>query len=212
MIKFVYFDVGGVLISDFSDGTGKWEEMKRIMGVKQSFENEFDEIYDKYELEDLCLTREVDSLIPIFEKRFSMRFPRNFSMQKYFVDHFDRNPYIWPVVSQARKSAGIGMLTNMYPGMLAEIEAHRLLRPIIWDSVVDSSVVGLQKPDPKIYEYATEQSGVAASQILYVDDVAKNTKAADRAGWNTFRYNPKDHKVSCERLRKIVDAIKSDDC
>ena len=69
MISFVYFDLGGVVIKDFS-GTDQWTEMKKVIGVEKSYEKEFDELYDKYELSELCLTRDVDTLIPIFAKKF----------------------------------------------------------------------------------------------------------------------------------------------
>lgn len=35
MIKFVYFDIGGVVVKDFS-GNNKWNEMKKFMGVKKN--------------------------------------------------------------------------------------------------------------------------------------------------------------------------------
>jgi|TARA_Y100000310_G_C20153683_1_gene565933 hypothetical protein len=33
MNRFIYFDVGGVVIRDFS-GTNKWEELRRSIGIK----------------------------------------------------------------------------------------------------------------------------------------------------------------------------------
>lgn len=47
MIKFVYFDIGGVVIEDFS-GNKKWEELKQELGVSSDKFAEFDELYNKY--------------------------------------------------------------------------------------------------------------------------------------------------------------------
>lgn len=41
MIRFVYFDVGGVVIRDFS-GTNRWEEFMKTIGVKTSDYEKFD--------------------------------------------------------------------------------------------------------------------------------------------------------------------------
>lgn len=207
MIKFVYFDMGGVLISDFSDGTGKWGKMKEIMGVKKEFDKEFDGLYDDYERRGLCLNRKVDTLIPIFSKKFGMSFPPGFSMQDYFVDHFDPNPDIWPIVKQVKKKFKVGVLTNMYVDMLDLIEKKDILPPVKWDAVVDSTKVGYQKPDPKIYEISTEMSGVGKDEILFVDNSKRNIEGAKSFGWETFFYNSKDHKESCAALEKFLQEL-----
>ena len=62
-IKFIYFDVGGVVIKDFS-GTNKWEELKVELGIPQDKSQEFEDIYDLYQ-DEINTTREIDSLIPI---------------------------------------------------------------------------------------------------------------------------------------------------
>jgi hypothetical protein len=44
MTKFVYFDVGGVLIKDFSK-TNKWEELKKAKNITDpGFDAWFDEL------------------------------------------------------------------------------------------------------------------------------------------------------------------------
>jgi HAD superfamily hydrolase (TIGR01509 family) len=40
-----------------------------------------------------------------------------------------------------------------------------------FDSVIDSSVVGLEKPDPRIFRAALDALGVAAGETLYVGDI-----------------------------------------
>ena len=57
MIKFIYFDVGGVVIKDFS-GTNKWQELKRGIGIKPEENESFDKFFDKYRTE-LCLSRDI---------------------------------------------------------------------------------------------------------------------------------------------------------
>lgn len=199
MIKFVYFDLGGVVINDFSKNN-KWEVMKKVMGVKPSFEKEFDEFYDKYEHEDVCLTRPVDTLIPILEEKFDMKFPKEFSMNQYFIDHFDKNSFIEPVIKEINIKSKIGILSNQYVDMFEGIQKKNILPKVKWDVVVDSTKVLLQKPDPKIFEYATNKAGVLKQEILFVDNSQKNIDAGIKFGWQTFLYNSANHKKSSEEL------------
>ena len=50
-----------------------------------------------------------------------------------------------------------------------------------FDVVVDSSLVGLEKPDPRIFHAALDQLGAAASETLYVGDVYEIDVAGARA-------------------------------
>ena len=106
MIKFAYFDVGGVFVWDFSQNN-KWEEMKKRIGVKPKFDKEFDKFYNACEKKDLCLSRHVDSLIPVLSQKFGTKFPKKFSMLNYFVKNFDKNISLWPVINEIKKKNGI---------------------------------------------------------------------------------------------------------
>lgn len=204
MVKFVYFDMGGVLIKDFSGGTEKWDAMKKVMGVKSSFEKEFDELYDKYEPE-LCLTRETDSLIPVFKEKFGMEIPEGFSMLHYFVDHFEANSSIWPVIAKVKEKCGVGIITNMYVDMFDLIEKKGILPPYKWDIVIDSSKVGVRKPDPAIFELAVKKSGINKHEILFVDNGAKHIEAAKKFGLQTFLYDPSDYESASIKLMDLVN-------
>lgn len=206
MIKFIYFDVGGVVIKDFS-GTDKWFEMKKVMGVKKVFEKEFDQLYNQYEKDGLCLNRPVDSLIPIFAQKFKMGFPPNFSMLDYFINHFEKNSHIWPIIRKVKKYKKVGLLTNMYLGMLERIKERDLISPIDWDLVIDSTEVGLQKPDPNIFKLAQKKTGVKSPEILFVDNSQRNIDAAGNIGWQTFFYDSTNHKQSCQRLAVYIESL-----
>src|SRR3989344_3254109 len=84
MIKFVYFDVGGVVVKDFS-GTNKWNELKNGMGIKPNQEVVFDEIFDIYEPE-VCIGRDVETLIPLLNTKLYLSLPENYSFLLDFVN------------------------------------------------------------------------------------------------------------------------------
>ena len=52
----------------------------------------------------------------------------------------------------------------------------------LFDSVVDSSEVGVRKPDPAIYRIALDQVGVSAERAVFVDDFPGNIAAAEALG------------------------------
>jgi len=198
-ISFVYFDVGGVAIQDFSD-SNKWGKMMDYMGVKIEDKDKFDEIYDKYET-DICLgKRHVDTLIPMYQKELGLVLPDGFSMQQYFLDHFDPNPDLWPIVDKVIKAAKIGLLTDQYPGLLDGIFAKHILPPVVWDAIVDSSVVGVRKPMPEIYRIAKERAGVDGSEILFIDNRQKYVDGAFKVGWQGYWYDSRNYSKSNLKL------------
>lgn len=204
MIKFVYFDIGGVLIKDFSDDTDKWESILKEIGVKRELYNQVSDLFCEYEKNELCTTRSVDSLIPIFSKKFDINFPKDFSFLEYNLDHFGRNPSIWPIVKKAKQNYNIGLLTNMYVKMLDGIKEKKLLPPVDWDVIIDSSVVKLRKPDIQIFKIAQEKSGFKNSEIFFIDNSIENVKAAKDYGWNAYRYNPVNPRLSNKELLRIL--------
>ncbi len=52
----------------------------------------------------------------------------------------------------------------------------------IMSVVVDSSAVGMRKPDPAIYRHVLVELGVAAPSAVFVDDMPANVEAAQSVG------------------------------
>ena len=52
----------------------------------------------------------------------------------------------------------------------------------MFEVIVDSSAVGMRKPDPRIYQLALDQLGVAADRSVFLDDATGNIAAAVRSG------------------------------
>jgi HAD superfamily hydrolase (TIGR01509 family) len=72
--------------------------------------------------------------------------------------------------------------------MLIEIDLRDLL-----DAVVDSTVVGVTKPDPRIFQIALDRLGVAAADTLMVgDSPSADTEGASAAGIRAALIDPYD--------------------
>jgi epoxide hydrolase-like predicted phosphatase len=197
-IQHVFFDVGGVLLLDYS-GTNKWNEMKRDLGVTEENDAAFEHVWKKYE-KLICIDCDVDTLIGDFKLALGITFPQGYSMLNDFVNRFEPNPSIWPVVESIKKMYSVGLLTNMYPRMLNAINAKHLLPDIEWDVVVDSSLVGYQKPDEKIYQLAEEMAGVAPESIFFVDNSAEHLVGAAKRGWQTLLYDTRNPVKSSQEV------------
>jgi epoxide hydrolase-like predicted phosphatase len=58
-----------------------------------------------------------------------------------------------------------------------------------FDAFVESRVVGLRKPDPRIYLLACRELGVEISQTGFLDDIGGNLKPARALGMTTIKVN-----------------------
>ena len=57
----------------------------------------------------------------------------------------------------------------------------------LFDHVIESSKIGLRKPDPRIYELMCETLGVDPDQCIYIDDLGINLKPARAMGMTTIK-------------------------
>ena len=86
------------------------------------------------------------------------------------------------------KSRGypLGIITN---NVREFGDGWRGLIPVdeLFDFVVDSSDVGVRKPDPRIFQLALDKlDGIAASEALFLDDYSANVDAARQFGFQAM--------------------------
>lgn len=94
-----------------------------------------------------------------------------------------------PLVARTRALRGEGYKTALVTNNAREFRASwRNLLPLdeLFDAVVDSSEVGVRKPNPAIFQRAlAEVGGVAAARSVFLDDHPGNVAAARRLGMQT---------------------------
>ncbi|KAK0653002.1 HAD-like domain-containing protein [Cercophora newfieldiana] len=94
----------------------------------------------------------------------------------------------------------------------------------LFDVFVSSAHVGLRKPDPKIYQLALQKadefaksnadsergkqgnwaSGVKAEEIVFLDDIGENLKAAKQAGFQTIKVPLGRAYEAVEKLEQVT--------
>ncbi|QGG94801.1 HAD-IA family hydrolase [Actinomarinicola tropica] len=57
----------------------------------------------------------------------------------------------------------------------------------MFDAIVESSKVGVRKPDPRFYEMACEMLGIEPSEAVFLDDLGINLKPARALGMTTIK-------------------------
>ena len=102
-------------------------------------------------------------------------------------------------------AAGIrqGIITN---NVREFSDGWRSLLPVdeLFADVVDSSAVGVRKPNPVIYEMAMERLGVSdPATALFVDDMPANVAAAEAVGMQGIVARPDVHATAAH-LRALV--------
>ena len=88
----------------------------------------------------------------------------------------------------------VGCITNNMaqghgPGMAASADGASRTAPImaLFDVVIESSKVGVRKPDPAIYRLMCEALAVAPADCIYLDDLGINCKAAAQLGMRAIK-------------------------
>ncbi len=65
----------------------------------------------------------------------------------------------------------------------------------IFEIIVESSVEGVRKPNPRIYEIACQRLGVAPANCAYLDDLGINLKPARALGMSTIKVLNEDQAI-----------------
>jgi FMN phosphatase YigB (HAD superfamily) len=152
----------------------------------------------------VCLGKDIEALVPMLKNNFHVSLPMDYSLLQDFINRFERNKSIWSVIEYAKKKYKIGLLTNMYYGMLKSIYDKGLMPDVNWDVIIDSSVEKVVKPQKEIFELSQERATTSANEILFVENSKKHVEAARNMNWDTFLYDSSNVvKASQDLLEKI---------
>lgn len=108
-------------------------------------------------------------------------------------------PRVVEALRTCKARAKVGCITNNAPvgkgaGMSDDegkaAEVARILS--LFDHVIESSKVGIRKPDPRIYALMCEALEVEPSACVYLDDLGINLKPARAMGMRTIKVTGED--------------------
>jgi putative hydrolase of the HAD superfamily len=102
-----------------------------------------------------------------------------------------------------------GVISNSNGSVRSILEATGLA-PYL-DFVLDSAVVGVEKPDPRIFRLGLERAGVPAAAAVYVGDLYSiDVLGARGAGLDAVLLDPRGHwgRRDCRLARGIEHAVR----
>ena len=73
----------------------------------------------------------------------------------------------------------------------------------LFDVIVESSKVGVRKPDPRFYAMACELASVHPSEVVFLDDLGVNLKPARALGMATIKVT--DPALAITELESLLD-------
>jgi putative hydrolase of the HAD superfamily len=113
------------------------------------------------------------------------------------------------VLKRCKAAFRVACITNNVksgegPGMAATRERAQRMAEVmsLFDLVVESSVEGVRKPNPRIYQITCERLGVAPERAVFLDDLGINLKPAREMGMRTIKVLHEDQAI--DDLRAVT--------
>ncbi len=103
-----------------------------------------------------------------------------------------------PAMVEAVRRCGERLLTAMLTNNVVGLGADSGLAELaaMFDVVIESSVVGVRKPDPAFYELACQRLGIEPGEAVFLDDLGINLKPARAMGMTTIKVTDPDQALA----------------
>jgi FMN phosphatase YigB (HAD superfamily)/DNA-binding XRE family transcriptional regulator len=194
-ISFVYFDINGCLVRFFH---------RAFTDAAKDFGLPSDIVESTYWHYTDAVCRGDMSL-----EEFNIASAEKFSIEsldwaKYYLGAVEPVAEAKELIEWVRNNYKIGLLSNIMPGMIEIMRLSNLIPDVAYDSIIDSSVVHAIKPEPKIFEIATEKAGCEPSDTLLIDDSRANLLAAERLGWHVLWFDDYRPAESIARIKQAL--------
>ncbi|HEU4610065.1 MAG TPA: helix-turn-helix domain-containing protein [Chitinophagaceae bacterium] len=194
-VTFVYFDVNDTLVRFFHKA---FAEIAQISGHPSDM---VETLFWRYHDGPATGKTSVDDFNAALSKELGLP---TLDWHKYYMDNVEPMPGIADLVDWAAENYEIGLLSNNLPGFIDEMCQNGKIPNAGYKAIVDSSKVGLLKPDPKIFEAAQQLAAVESREILLVDNDRPNLIAADRLGWQVVWFDDLDPAGSIGRVKESL--------
>jgi FMN phosphatase YigB (HAD superfamily)/DNA-binding XRE family transcriptional regulator len=195
-ISFMYVDINGCLVHFFHAAFSKIAAETNVPAdmVETSF----------WHLNDAACRGELS--LNEFNSRFAQKLGLDeIRWQDYYLDAIEPITEMQDLVRWAVQHYRVGLLSNIMPGLIADMLAREILPRVAYDVIIDSSDVRAIKPEPAIYTIATQKAGVPPEQILFVDDSRTNLMAAEQFGWRVLWFDDMRPADSVSRIKMSLE-------
>lgn len=200
MIKFVYFDVGGVLLAFYHTLT----ILPKRWGIDPEDYRAFMKSVERARSSGAMTEADVERELVT---RFGAKIPQNYWASGQFVELFEPIVEMHTLVHQLQSRYRLGLLTNVTETvwLRGQREFAHLYPNAPFEQIVASYAVHSAKPDRRIYEIAIERSGLQPAEICFIDDMPENLAVARTFGMQTIQSYPAEiHRTIAEAHRLLL--------
>lgn len=205
-IEAVIFDFGGVFTASPFTGIHAWHESKGLdpaQGVRIVFgpyDQDTDHPWHRLERGEIALMAAAEQIKAVAaEEGLDLELSEMFgSMGGSGV----RTDMVDKAIEIRRAGYRTGLITN---NIKEFSDGWRAMIPVdeMFEVIVDSSAVGIRKPDPRIYQMCLDQLGVAAERSVFLDDAPGNIAAAEALGITGILVED-DHAPAMAELDRLL--------
>ncbi len=193
-VRFVYFDLNDCLVRFHTSG---FTQLARDSGQPIDI---VESVYWQYDSQVCRGEVSLDELNTVWAERLGIMV----DWKRYYLEAVDKMPGMVELVAWAAELYRVGVMSNTMPGFIDSLRERALIPSIAYDAIIDSSVVHLLKPEPKMYEVAAVQAGAAPNEILLIDDDRSNLIAAEKLGWHTVWFDSYQPEESIKAIREAL--------
>jgi hypothetical protein len=206
-IEAVIFDFGGVFTSSPFTGLHQWhvdkglDPAKGLRLVFGPYDQDTDHPWHRVERGEIALEAAAEQI-----KALAAESGMDLDLREMFGALGGADGARQDVVEIALDIRRRGFRTALITNNIAEFsDGWRAMIPVeeIFEVVVDSSAIGIRKPNPRIYELTLEQLGVDAGASVFLDDAVGNIDAARAVGMHAILVGD-DHTVAFAELDALL--------
>ena len=198
----VLWDFGGVILSSPFEAFNRYENEA---GLPKDFirslnaRNPDTNAWAKMERSEVSL----EGFVPLFEDEARLGGHQVDGWKILQALSGDIRPQMVEALRRCKAAFRVACITNNMksgagPGMARSPEKARAVADImtLFEHVVESSKLGLRKPDPQIYRHACDLLGVPPQDCIYLDDLGINLKPARAMGMRTIKVGDPDLAIA----------------
>lgn len=209
MFKAVLWDFGGVITSSPFEAFNRYEKERGLPADFLRSINATNPDSNAWaQLESSQVT--VDEFDELFAQEAESKGHRVMGKDVLELLSGDVRPEMVNALKAIKAQHQIGCITNNVntgqgPGMAKSSEKAAQVAEImaLFDVVIESSKVGIRKPDPEIYRMTCEQMSIQPEETIYLDDLGINLKPARALGMATIKVLNADQAL--DELETLLD-------
>ncbi|MHB8244456.1 MAG: HAD-IA family hydrolase [Acidimicrobiales bacterium] len=187
-VRAVLFDFGGVLCASPFDAFGRYEQAHGLpAGFIRSLNarDHHGNAWARLERNEITVAQ----FITLFEGEAEAAGHHVDGAAVLTLLGGEIRPRMLRAVARCRSRYLTGLLTNNFlSGEAAERPGGAIDQVLrLFDEVVESSRVGVRKPEPRFFEIACDRLGIAPKEAVFLDDIGVNLKPAREMGMATIK-------------------------